>query len=1111
MHNLRLNTPELNPHSSSCDDILLGNSNKSNLNHRSRPSNIYLASSVSLSHNLNDPNGLCGHQMVPERDESASNTPIKSTRSIAAPTRLTVQSIPVKSQPPMISSKLDYKTGNNQQKATVTVSQSSSSVSNGTATTTSDSLTLSTPSTSTAASTSPQIKQNLPPPMGLIHAKIGHRGVTGPGEDHVDNSPVSPKTPLQTRPTTHSHDFHMARGEYHHSSSDENRSSGHASMSDTGHGSSSPGSGAGIGMGGGALGPLPEDRLASNGNNRSVRSRASSNHSRPRHRAAPTKIPWGGTGIEDIKQTIQQLTMRSQTSTSTYSSLSAGSESSEPNRRLNRYSSMETVNTNVTNADEFVWVDSHNRLVELQHPPWSQHCILRVLKEGRCRDHSDRISPETIPRLGYLLQRALVRIAREVQRLSSVYGFCSKHEVAGAFRIVLCPALADSCIKACLRAAAMFAAPGDSALRQSKSSRAGIQLPVGRFHRWMADARLGRFVHEYAAVYLTAGLENLLEEVVIQCLPVDKQMLLTATGLEHAIAASGDLWGLLQPYAHLNAGRVASGALTMPRWASTSSIGSGSQHYSVGVEPCLLTTCVGSSNELRDLILRAQHKFQQLSVSHGAIRTLFYFMRCSQLEHSDSPATTTNTSMSGSSGGNNRAGNTGGGVGGATGHGTGTTGTSGTNCGTGVQELCYERAYVVLPPLVEWLRVASAHAEHRNALLIDKDDIMQSARLLLPGVDCPPRSILTEEELPTKRQSNHQNPMPASVVQEESAECGRRATLNLAFRLVMTGRPELVLQANSLLPATTRYDTLNHHGLTPLMVAAIRNDELALQSLLEIGADPNVEVPSVGHAICTAIHPGTQHWTAITFAACRGNYQMVRMLLDRGANVEGGARLSEDKCTITPLQIASGAGVLDVVSLLLGHGAHAFLSTQIKDTLCFSGNAQRGSYSSISVAAAHGQRVCLRKLLSHPLSHQSNREVLSLEEMLAEGDPTGRGGGGNGGDGANGRSATMDLQPTLSKSQIKSLQEAMYHSAENNHLDITVELRALGVPWTLHCWMHALAAAHELRLDGVIDQLLQDFLQVCPDDYSSQFVTECLPLLINIFRYSKVRNVLEGF
>lgn len=78
----------------------------------------------------------------------------------------------------------------------------------------------------------------------------------------------------------------------------------------------------------------------------------------------------------------------------------------------------------------------------------------------------------------------------------------------------------------------------------------------------------------------------------------------------------------------------------------------------------------------------------------------------------------------------------------------------------------------------------------------------------------------------------------------------------------------------------------------------------------------------------------------------------------------------------------------------------------------------------------------------------------------------------------------------------------------------------MGVPWTLHCWMNALAAAHELRLDTVIDQLLQDFLQVCPDDYSQQFVMECLPLLFSIFRYSKVcvsnnfiisRTTLEDF
>lgn len=276
------------------------------------------------------------------------------------------------------------------------------------------------------------------------------------------------------------------------------------------------------------------------------------------------------------------------------------------------------------------------------------------------------------------------------------------------------------------------------------------------------------------------------------------------------------------------------------------------------------------------------------------------------------------------------------------------------------------------------------------------------------------------------------------------------------------------------------------------MVAAIRNDEAAIVTLLEAGADPNVEVPNSGAQAFPAIHPETQHWTAITFAACRGNCQAVRILLEHSALVEGGARLSEDICTITPLQAASGSINVEIVGLLLTHGAHAFFSTQLKDTLCFAGSAQRGCYSAISVAAAHGQRGILRKLLSQPLA-PSSRDILSLEEMLAEGDSTVR----------------QSETPTLSKTQIKCLQEAMYHSAENNHLDITIELRTLGVPWTLHCWMHALAAAHELRLDAVIDQLLQDFLQVCPEEYSQQFTGECLPLLFNIFRFSKVSLVLK--
>jgi hypothetical protein len=58
-----------------------------------------------------------------------------------------------------------------------------------------------------------------------------------------------------------------------------------------------------------------------------------------------------------------------------------------------------------------------------------------------------RVSIEAVPRLSYLLQRALVRLGREAQRLARPLGMCSKQEVAAALKIVLSPALADSCLK----------------------------------------------------------------------------------------------------------------------------------------------------------------------------------------------------------------------------------------------------------------------------------------------------------------------------------------------------------------------------------------------------------------------------------------------------------------------------------------------------------------------------------------------------------------------------------------------------------------------------------------------------------------------------------------
>ncbi|XP_037071069.1 ankyrin repeat and BTB/POZ domain-containing protein 2-like [Pollicipes pollicipes] len=886
------------------------------------------------------------------------------------------------------------------------------------------------------------------------------------------------------------------------SSSDENRSSGHASMSD-GHTSSSP-----------PAETLPRhqhyrSQLRSVPEARRRRRRGARGPSGPlplrsgRHRTKDdlTLQLESASGLDDIKQAIEQLTIRSQGSrtsysTSTYSSMS-GSES-EPARRLIRHSSLETVNTNVTAADEFVWVDSHNRLVELQQLPWSSHDVLRVIQNGRVKEQMERVSMEAVPRLAYLLQRAIVRVAREAQRLARALGMCSKREVLSALRIVLSPALSDTCSKACLRAAAMYTVSGADQLRQSKSGRAGLQMSVGRFHRWMCDVRLGKFVHEYAAVYLAAGMENLLEEMVLLSLPGDPHAMLTAAALEHSIANSGDFWGLLQPYAHLNAGRTASGALALPRFPSTTSLDSSlSQSPSVGrssssssftltaadeqrparnTQQALLTTCVGTLGELTSLVASVAQYQQRLSAGgtparatttwgSSALHTLFYFMRCSQLEHAEHAEHERRAP---------------------------------------VQELVYERPYIVLPPLVEWVRVSTAHAEHRHAAVVDKDDVNQAARLLLPGVDCPPR-LTGYEELSCPRR------------QMDEAECARKFKIDLAFRMLSCGRTDLVPHALQLLPSTKgqlQVNTVNESGLSPLMLACIRGDEAMVRLLLDSGSDLDAETPPLSPTHPTA-NPETQHWTALTYATIHGHASIIRLLLEKGANVEGGARLSEDKCTETPLQVAVASGSVDIVSLLLSYSALPFLSTLLNDSLCYSGAAQKGCYSAIAVASAHGQRAVLHQLLSHPLN-SGRQEVLSLEEILAEGSSqhTGQRRGNRlqvlpvsvddprtSSLGSNNSETSQMLK--LTKAQIKALQEAMYHSAENGHLEITLDLRNLGVPWTLHCWMYTLATAHEQRLENIIDQLLQDFLQVWPDDYSSQFVDECLPLLFNIFRYSK--------
>ena len=99
-------------------------------------------------------------------------------------------------------------------------------------------------------------------------------------------------------------------------------------------------------------------------------------------------------------------------------------------------------------------------------------------------------------------------------------------------------------------------------------------------------------------------------------------------------------------------------------------------------------------------------------------------------------------------------------------------------------------------------------------------------------------------------------------------------------------------------------NALNDAGCTPLDFASRdghRNDSRVVQLLIEHGADPNTRASRSGFA---PLHRASEH----------GRFEVVRLLIDHGANVE-----VQDKYGRTPLNVASGDQREEILELLLEH------------------------------------------------------------------------------------------------------------------------------------------------------------------------------------------------
>ncbi|ROL43374.1 Ankyrin repeat and BTB/POZ domain-containing protein BTBD11-B [Anabarilius grahami] len=205
-----------------------------------------------------------------------------------------------------------------------------------------------------------------------------------------------------------------------------------------------------------------------------------------------------------------------------------------------------------------------------------------------------------------------------------------------------------------------------------------------------------------------------------------------------------------------------------------------------------------------------------------------------------------------------------------------------------------ERPFLVLPPLMEWIRVALAHTEHRRSFSVDSDDVRQAARLLLPGVDCEPRQLKTDDCFCVSRKL-------------DAASTEAKFLQDLGFRMLNCGRTDLVNQAINLL-GPGGINSMSEQGMTPLMYACVLGDEAMVQMLLDAGADINSEVPNTVQKY-PSVFPETRQATPLTFAVLHQHIPVVQLLLDAGANVEGSLQDGMENYTETPLQLAAAAGV----------------------------------------------------------------------------------------------------------------------------------------------------------------------------------------------------------
>ncbi len=148
---------------------------------------------------------------------------------------------------------------------------------------------------------------------------------------------------------------------------------------------------------------------------------------------------------------------------------------------------------------------------------WHKFQCPFLLQVSRLKSREHLFTDKSLWEVSRILKIFLTRISKEAQRFSRKFNICTRNEVYSATQVIFSKTVSRACIGSAYQAYYLylhsFRKTNERHLTISKSERSGLTISVGKIFRWMIRNRIAPHVTDSGAVYLTAVLEYLVDEI----------------------------------------------------------------------------------------------------------------------------------------------------------------------------------------------------------------------------------------------------------------------------------------------------------------------------------------------------------------------------------------------------------------------------------------------------------------------------------------------------------------------------------------------------------------------------------------------------------------------